>query len=482
VKLEAYFFLLSQNNFIIMKRILLIVVFSLGLNLMEAQCLTTVDSGYLHNFGLKSNGTILGWGYGNVGQLGDGAETDLLVPTQIGSSSDWQHISCGAYLTFVIKTNGALWCAGNNNAGQLGTGTTIQYYPLLTQVGTATNWQQVASGDSFTVGLKTNGTLWAWGRNDTYQMGDGSCCTDRLSPGQVGTANDWAFVAASGTRTALAIKTNGTLWGWGLNGGGILGPSTVSSRQNPTQLNTATNWSSLSVGWTHVLALKTNNTLWSWGGGHYGENGDTFPQTYFRDTPVQIGTDTWFCVSAGFEISYGVKTNGTLWAWGHNNVGQLGDGTTTDRYQPVQIGTDTDWVTVSAGYQHGVALKSNGALWAWGNNDYGQLGNGTTTATTTPIGIPVAGCTLDTPTFESEPLTLSPSPAKDELSIRYTGTTVVNSLVIYDITGRVVYTSHPLASASLQATLPVHELSSGTYLLVLQSNGKTVVSKRFVKE
>jgi len=101
------------------------------------------------------------------------------------------------------------------------------------------------------------------------------------------------------------------MWGWGSNSTGILGPSNLSSRQYPTQLNTDTDWATLSVGAGHVLALKTNGTLWSMGNGGLGENGDTLPPNYFRDTPVQIGTSTWLKVAAGFRSSYGIKTDGT---------------------------------------------------------------------------------------------------------------------------------------------------------------------------
>ncbi|WP_293892500.1 T9SS type A sorting domain-containing protein [Flavobacterium sp.] len=153
-----------------------------------------------------------------------------------------------------------------------------------------------------------------------------------------------------------------------------------------------------------------------------------------------------------------------------------------NRYKSVQIGTDTDWAEVAGGFQHAVAIKFNGALWVWGSNDYGQLGNGTTTATIVPTAIPVAGCTLGEETFEQEPFTLYPNPAQNEINIRYQGQQVVTGLVIYDLTGRAVYKTTPVAGNTLQATLPVGMLQSGTYIVSLQANDKTIVAKRFVKE
>ena len=132
-----------------------------------------------------------------------------------------------------LKTNGTLWATGDNYAGQLGINSTATSSSVFVQVGTATDWSQIACGDYFTIGLKTNGTLWSWGQNNTYQLGDGTCCFDRLSPAQVGSATDWAFIAVTKGATGLAIKTNGTLWGWGLNNTGLVGQSDVQSRQFP---------------------------------------------------------------------------------------------------------------------------------------------------------------------------------------------------------------------------------------------------------
>ncbi len=448
---------------------------------IKGQCLSTMDCGYYHTVALKSNGTFWAWGSGGYGQLGNGSENDNVVQTQVGTATNWQSVSSGGYFTLGVKNNGTLWAAGDNSTGQLGIGSTVINSNVFVQVGTSTNWEQVACSSYFTLALKTNGTLWGWGQNDSFQLGDGTCCSNRLSPVQAGTAADWANVAAASYGTGLAIKTNGTLWGWGLNAG-LVGPSTVSAQQYPIQIGTDTDWLSIYTGVGHALALKTNHTLWSWGTGGQGQTGDNLSPSYFRDTPRQIGNDSWLTVAAGSRSSYGIKTDGTLWAWGENDMSQLGDGTTTNRMQPVQIGTDNDWTSVSAGWKHAIALKSNGAMWAWGSNDYGQLGNGTTTATATPVYVTVAGCTLDTPEFERQQLVLSPNPATTEISFAYNGQEVVDGLVIYDMMGREVYKTHPIAGVSIQATLPVHQWQGGVYLLTLKSKGKTVVSKKFVKQ
>ena len=141
----------------------------------------------------------------------------------------------------------------------------------------------------------------------------------------------------------------------------------------------------LATGYYHTIALKSDGTLWAWGWNEYGQLGDG--TTIDRNTPTRIGTDNrWYSVSAGVWHTIALKSDGTLWAWGANYSGQLGDGTWTNRNTPTQIGFDNKWVSVSAGY-HTIALKSDGTLWAWGWNWAGQLGDGTTTDRNTPTRI-----------------------------------------------------------------------------------------------
>jgi alpha-tubulin suppressor-like RCC1 family protein len=466
-----------------MKQTLLLLGFFLSTLGSYSQCFSNISSGNYFNLGIKPNGTIWGWGSSVFGQMGNGSEADFYVPTQISTANDWQKIVCGPYNTFALKTNGTLWSSGDNLFGQLGIGSTVSYTTTFNQVGTDTNWSQVSASNGFTIALKTNGTLWAWGQNDFYQMGNGTCCNNRLSPGQVGTDNDWIFIEAAGiVRTALAIKSNGTLWGWGGNSTGLVGPSNVGSRQYPTQLRPDNDWATVSAGSSHALALKTNGTLWGWGAGGLGQAGDTFPDAYFRDTPVQIGTDSnWVYIGTGHSTSYAIKNDGTLWGWGRNDTGQVGDGTTTNRRQPVQIGADTDWARVTGGWFHGMAQKSNGAIYTWGANDFGQLGNGTMDAVSLPTGISVPGCTLDTAEFDTAKMVIAPNPVQEVLQFSYRGNAMVNGLQIYDMTGKVVYSSRPVAASQLQVSLPL-VLPKGIYLLVLQSDGRAVVSERFVKE
>jgi YD repeat-containing protein len=158
----------------------------------------------------------------------------------------------------------------------------------------------------------------------------------------------------------VAVKTDGTLWAWGYNGFGELGDGTTTQRVTPVQVGTDTRWASVAAGQWHTVAVKTDGTLWAWGNNSYGQLGDG--TTTQRHAPVQVGIDTnWASVAGSVAAGYGhtvaTKTDGTLWAWGYNASGQLGNGTTTQRVTPMQVGTDTHWASVAAGFYHTIGLR-----------------------------------------------------------------------------------------------------------------------------
>ena len=235
---------------------------------------------------------------------------------------------------------------------------------------------KIAAGQYYSLAVKTDGTLWGWGGNSFGQLGDGTTINRHL-PVQIGTG--FSDIAAF-YRHSLALKSDGTLWAWGDNWRGTLGDGTTTDRHSPVQIGTG--FSKIAAGGNHSLALKSDGTLWAWGYNYYGQLGDG--TTTDRYSPVQIGTG-FSKIAAGFSHSLALNSDGTLWAWGDNPNGQLGDGTTTDRYFPVQIGTG--FSDLAAGAFHSLAIKSDGNLWAWGHNDRGQLGDGTTTDRHSPVQI-----------------------------------------------------------------------------------------------
>jgi len=327
------------------------------------------------------------WGLNNYGQLGDNTTAHRSTPRQeFTSSTNWKQVATGNRHTAAIKIDGTMWAWGRNTYGQLGDNTNGNDRSTPRQEFTSsTNWKQVSAGGKHIAAIKTDGTMWAWGRNTYGQLGDNTNGNDRSTPRQEFTSStNWRQVAA-GYRHTVAIKTDGTLWAWGRNSEGQLGDNTLVEKNTPIQVGTATNWKQVVGTQDRSIAIKTDGTLWTWGSNNHGQLGDNTTAT--RSTPRQEFTSStnWKQVAAGYSNTVAVKTDGTLWAWGNNSNGQVGDNTTASRSTPRQEFTSsTNWKQVSAGGKHIAAIKTDGTLWAWGLNTYGQLGDNTTAHRSTP--------------------------------------------------------------------------------------------------
>ena len=245
-------------------------------------------------------------------------------------------------------------------------------------------WREISAGKNFSLAIKNDGTLWGWGLNSN-QLGLGFTGNQNAHI-QIGTANDWMTVSA-GANHSLAVKTNGTLWAWGDGQFGQLGNGVFNSATwNVTQVGTATNWSSVSAGTIFSIALKSNGTLWSWGRNNTGQLGNN--TVVDLNVPTQVGAATdWMLIDAGDQHSLAIKTNNAMYAWGNNASGQLGDGSNTTSLIPIPITTTLNWITISAGGGHSMAIDVNNVLWTWGNNVDGQLGDGSNTASPVPVNI-----------------------------------------------------------------------------------------------
>ena len=330
-------------------------------------------------------GSLYAAGFNNVGQLGTNNTISRSSPVQVGSDTNWLDVATSATnsiaATIAIKSDNTMWGWGSSSIN--GTGTT---YSSPVQVGALTNWKSVKGGFNFFLATKTDGTLWAWGLNGDGQLGQNDT-SSRDSPVQVGNLTDWAY-ASAGYTSSFAIKTDGTLWSWGRNNNGGLGINTVyGPKSSPTQVGALTNWrlvagSGYSDG---AIALKTDGTLWAWGNNDAGQLGQN--DRIFRSSPVQIGALTnWSGISANGNSRHFnmTKTDGTLWGLGGP---ASANGTNGTRSSPTQVGSLTTWDSTYAGYEAGFAIKADGTLWAWGSNNQGQLGNNNVTTQNTPIQI-----------------------------------------------------------------------------------------------
>ena len=468
-----------------MKKILLSIIFLSLTTIINAQCYESLNFGGGHTIGKTTNGFLWGWGYGLAGQMLTTNETEP-NPIQVGTSNDWNKVFNGVINTFVIKNNGTLWGCGSNQHGSLGVNSSNQNFTSFQQITIATNWVKVAPSYFHTIALKADGTIWGWGLNNNYQTGNTPASLNQPIPLQIGTDTDWVEIATGTNDTSFAIKSNGTIWGWGSNPTSIIvsgsGTTTVST---PTQVGTDTDWVKMSVGGQHILAQKQDGTLWSWGGGNALGVGGPPSVT---NIPQQVSTDTWKGFSTGTGTSFGIKSDGTLWAWGANSNGQLGLGHTNHPVTlPEQVGTDTNWDTVQArNFVTTMATKTDGSVWYWGRNYNGEFGNGTDYDTNYYISpqqtLGICVTPLSTPIFQQENVfTMYPNPAKDVVNLAYNLTDTNAIVSIYDVTGRLVH-EMTLNSVSGTNELNVSAYPAGIYLVLVKQGAAVVFSSKLVVE
>jgi alpha-tubulin suppressor-like RCC1 family protein len=339
-------------------------------------------------------GRLFTWGYGNNGNLGDGTTVTKSSPVLIGSSS-WTKVAVGNSNSMAIDINGGLYTWGGGSSGQLGDSTTVQR-STLTKIGTS-SWSMVSAGPSHCAAIDAVGRLFTWGNNATGQLGDGQT-VNQSSPVLISTSS-WAMVYASQSHTS-AIDVTGRLAVWGQGTVGAIGDGTIISKSSPVvlaaftatitqSLNSYTSWSKISAGNNHTAAIDSFNSLYTWG---YNINGQLSDGTTVnKSSPVAIIASqaaTWKQISQNEFFTLGIRNqDSSLWAWGRNIAGALGDGTTIDKSSPVKIGTSS-WAYVSAGNSHSAAIDTTGALYAWGSNTtYGQLGDGTVVNKSSPVKI-----------------------------------------------------------------------------------------------
>jgi alpha-tubulin suppressor-like RCC1 family protein len=336
---------------------------------------------------------IWSWGQGGSGQLGNNSAGTANSPVSVvGGFTDWCQVSAGGDHSLGVRTNGTAWAWGLGCCGRLGDGTGTNRLSPVSVIGGFTDWCQVSAGIDHSLGVRINGTAWAWGRSQIGEIGDdgpAGALQVRNSPvSVVGGFTDWCQVSAGGN-FSLGVRTNGTVWSWGNGTNGILGNNLTISRSSPVSVvGGFTDWCQVSAGSQHSLAVRTNGTVWGWGCNRFGRLGDNTVTN--KSSPVSVvgGFTDWCQVSAGVCHSLGIRTNGTAWSWGYNNCGQLGDNSTIDRSSPVSVvGGFTDWCQISGGQLHSIGLRNNGTAWSWGWGANSQLGTNSTIDRSSPVSV-----------------------------------------------------------------------------------------------
>ncbi len=301
---------------------------------------TDVSAGEFSSAGVREDGTL--WAWGSIGR--DGEYLDQGEPLRLGDDADWASVAGEQ----ALKRDGTLWTWEPTEAGGPPLGVPVQ-------VGTDADWADVADGLGHVVALKTDGTLWSWGDTNHWgQQGNGTG-EPGPAPRQVGTDADWASISAH-VYQSVAIKTDGTLWGWGLDPADAARPDAEPRvRTVPEQVGTDSDWAVVDAGYLHTAALKRDGTLWSWGDNALGALGDGTTTSSAVPVPESRGA-TWTAVAAGDGLTAAVATDGTLWRWGNGELGAPSPETPFP--DPAQVGTDTGWAAVTAdGQDHVHALR-----------------------------------------------------------------------------------------------------------------------------
>ena len=327
---------------------------------------------------------LYAWGINSNGQLGQNNTVSASSPTQIGGTI-WEEAAVGGGYCLATKTDYSLWSWGKGTEGRLGQNSTVNISSPV-QVGALTTWLDKAAGEGFGLAVKTDGTLWTWGANSDGQLGLGDKVL-RSSPVQIGSLTTWSKVS-TGVYNGYALKTDGTIWAWGWNPFGQLGQNNTVYASSPVQVGSLTTWADIVGGQVSVIAVKTDGTMWTWGAdtdGRLGQNTDAVS----KSSPTQVGAlTTWNKVAAGNNYCLAIKNDNTLWAWGNNDSGQLGNNAVAVNVSsPIQVGALTDWSKIGPGASAVKVIKTDGTLWSWGSSNNGQLGHNNTTSLSSPVQI-----------------------------------------------------------------------------------------------
>ncbi len=339
-----------------------------------------MSSGNRHRMAVAEDGTLWAWGSGSFafGNVPPPPPPRTRTFVQVGTDQDWKEVEAGEFFTLALKTNGTLWAWGGNLDGQLGLGhTTRQYTPV--QVGTDTDWGRLVPGllkvidgpseKQISMALKTNGSLWFWGYDRYYQSGQNEKPGVRLSPTEAaGGTRDWKVVAL-GEEHTVALKANGTLWAWGVNTSRQVGHgATADTVKAPFQLGTATDWKTVAAGYAFNLAIKNDGTLWGWGDKGYPLGYPSTAPPGYQPIATQMGTDRdWKVIACYGGVVYALKNDGSLWTWGNGGQWTLGYPETGEILVPTRVGSSNDWFSVAVGFYCGMATKSDGSLWGVGS-------------------------------------------------------------------------------------------------------------------
>ncbi|HEU5378945.1 MAG TPA: VWA domain-containing protein [Ktedonobacteraceae bacterium] len=353
-------------------------------------------------------GPVYSWGDNSYSQLGDGTTAPRISPVEVQGlpPARIKAIVSGGWHGLALLEDSTVWAWGLNDWGQLGDGSDrkknkssskpVQVLHPSQDKTPLSNVTAIASRGWPNVALLGDGTLRSWGANDYGQLGDGT----KETPSRPVVVFDLDEVKAIGAGfwQLLAVRKDGTAWAWGANDYGQLGDNTIHGSIPTTRrkVGMLTRVKAVTGGGWHILALREDGTVWAWGHNGQGQLGDG--TTVDKKAPVQVqNLPRIKAIAAGWRTSMALGEDGTVWTWGHNDYGQLGDGAKKEKQyssKPVQVLHPSQNKTplsgikaIAAGGWHCLALREDGTVWAWGHNGQGQLGDGTKTDREVPVQV-----------------------------------------------------------------------------------------------
>lgn len=438
----------------------------------------TVAAGGNHSIFVCESGEAKVTGSNLNGQFGNGTTTGALTPISVNGLSGIVAVASRDEYTLYLLSDSTVWATGFNGYGQFGNGTTTSS-TTLAQIPNLTGVTKIAAGFYHSLFLKSDGTVWSCGRNFSGELGDGTQ-TQRTTPVQV-TSLSGVIDIAAGDGHSMFLLSDSTVWSCGDNQNSSLGlgPGAPMQIINPTQVTSINGVKSIAGGFRHSLFVKHDGTVWASGRNNDGQLGNG--NNTDAPIPVQVNNLTdILSVSAGQYHSLFLKSDGTVWSAGNNLYGQLGNSSNTNQNIPVQVNGLAGVTKVAAsGYYHSLFLKDDNTFWACGQNNVGQLGDGTGVGSNIPVLV-VDDCI---PTGISQmnidiTALFYPNPSNGLFNLQISDVLAgICSIEIYTLQGELVYNEKALSS---QNTIDLSNNAKGFYFYKVKNNNYVISTGKVV--
>lgn len=348
---------------------------------------------------ITASGAAYAWGLNNSGQVGDNSRASRSNPTAVTGSLVFKQVTSGNGISAGIASDGTAYAWGNNGTGQLGNNNlSVLQASNPTAVSGGLFYRQISAGNNSVAAIDSGANGKGWGDNTYGNLGDGTT-SSRSAPASVSGGRKWRFISTSGLHT-VGIDNNGDAYAWGNNAFGQLGFATnINNVSSPVLVAGGIKWSQVACSagfggtWGNTVGIDVNGNAYAWGSNSTGQLGQN--DLVARSSPVVIlggrkASSISIASGSGADVANAMLAdlNGNAYAWGHNNLGQLGDGTIIDRSSPVAVIGGLKFSQISCGeLENGVGIATNGVVYSWGDNSSGQNGDNTLVSRSSPVAV-----------------------------------------------------------------------------------------------